>query len=361
MNKKEFKKRLIEYCETEGLSRYEENVAHALVKNINSKNFEVNYDNFGSLILHKKSKDKDAPKFMIAAHMDEVGYLVRQIHEDGQILLSPVGGIWANVAIGTKATLITSDNKRYSGLFGHTSVHIMEAEARNRAVTNKEIYADFGFKNKEEALKKNVQIGDRVLMSGETINFDNENLVGAKAMDNRAGVTTLEYIAHQLKDLDLAVDLYLVGTVQEEVGTRGAKTSVTVIDPQIAIALDTTSTHDTIGTIAGTTALGKGAAIRIIDGAMMANPRLVELMCKIGRKEKIKHYKFVAMGGGTDASALQYAKGGAATLTISLAQRYLHSPIGVCDIEDLMAAGDLIVETVKAINPKVYDQEIKYH
>ncbi|UUD34969.1 M42 family peptidase [Mycoplasmopsis caviae] len=361
MNKQEFKKRLIEYCELEGLSRYEENVAKTLVKNINSKNFKVSYDNFGSVILHKESKIKNAPKFMVAAHMDEVGYLVRQIHENGQLLLSPVGGIWPSVAIGTKATLITSDNKRFCGLFGHTSVHIMEAEARTKALTNKEIYADFGFKDKEEAISKNVQIGDRVLMSGETIIFDNENLAGAKAMDNRAGVTTLEYIAHKLSNLDLAVDLYLVGTAQEEVGTRGAKTSVSLIDPEIAIALDTTSTHDTIGTIAGTTALGKGAAIRVMDGAMMANPKLVELMCKIGRKEKIKHYKFVAMGGGTDASALQYARGGAATLTISLAQRYLHSPIGVCNIEDLMAAGDLIVETIKSMSPKLYESEIKYH
>ncbi|QZE12253.1 M42 family peptidase [Mycoplasma sp. Ms02] len=360
MNKQEFKKRLISYLEIEGMSRYEEPVAQALKQNTMSPNFEYTRDKMGSLIIHKKSKKANAPKLMIAAHMDEVGYLVRMIDEKGQLLLSPVGGIWPSVVIGTRAKLVTNrDNKEYMGVFGHTSIHIMQNEEVSKAMTNNKLYADFGFTSKQEAIEKGVEIGDRVYLSGETILFDNEDLVGGKSMDNRAGVTVLDYIANQVKDLDLDCDLYLVGTVQEEVGTRGAKTSVSIINPNVAIALDTTSSHDTIGTIPGTTKLFGGAALRVNDRGTMMDPGLVEQLAKISRDKNIKAYKFVAAGGGTDAAELQFAQGGAATITVSLPQRYLHSPIGVCAISDLMSAGDLLVEYIKYLSKETYD-EISY-
>ncbi|WP_334199141.1 hypothetical protein [Mycoplasma struthionis] len=204
-----------------------------------------------------------------------------------------------------------------------------------------------------------VEIGDLVYLSGETIHFADPNLIGGKAMDNRAGVTVLEYISKQVEDLDLDVDLYLVGTVQEEVGTRGAKSSVKLVKPQVAFALDTCASHDTPNTIPGNTKLYSGAALRLKDRGTMMDPKLVNFVYNLSKEKQIPAYKFVAMGGGTDAAELQFADGGAATLTISLPQRYLHSPIGVCAISDLLAAGDLLVEFLKSFNEKEYN-EIKY-
>ncbi|WP_036464326.1 M42 family metallopeptidase [Mycoplasmopsis sturni] len=359
MNKQEFKQRLVQYMELEAMSRYEEPVVKALKKNLAHPNFEFSRDNFGSLIIYKKSKNPNAPKVMIAAHMDEVGYIVRDIHANGQILVSPIGGIWASTVIGTKAKLINDLNEEFIGVFGHTSIHIMKSEEIAKAMTNNDLYVDFGFKNKQEALDNNVSVGNRIYLSGETIYFKNEDLIGGKAMDNRAGVTVLDYVASQVADLDLDVNLYLVGTVQEEVGTRGAKTSVSLVNPQVAIALDTTSSHDTPNTIPGTTKLFAGAALRIKDGGTLMDPKLIDFFVKTAKIHDIPAYKFVAMGGGTDAHELQYAKGGAATLTISLPQRYLHSPIGVCSISDLMAAGDLLVNFLKDFNSQEY-QKITY-
>ncbi|WP_036452904.1 M42 family metallopeptidase [Mycoplasma buteonis] len=352
-----FKQRLITYLEIEAMSRYEEPVADELRKNI--QGYEILRDKFGSIIFHKPSKNANAPKVMIAAHMDEVGYIVREIDKTGQLLLSPIGGIWANVVIGTKAKLVTSTKEEYLGVFGHTSIHIMQAEKVGKAVSNDDLYADFGFKNKEEAQAAGVEPGDRVYMSGETIEFKNPDLIGGKAMDNRAGVTVLEYIANNLENENLDIDLYLVGTVQEEVGTRGARTSVSIINPDVAIALDTTSSHDTIGTISGTTALFKGAALRYRDGGTMMDPKLIEFFEHVAQKNNIPAYRFSAMGGGTDAHELQYAKGGASVLTISLPQRYLHSPIGVCSISDLIAAGDLLIEFCKSFNAQALEN-LKY-
>ncbi|MEE3928411.1 M42 family metallopeptidase [Mycoplasmopsis ciconiae] len=360
MNKKEFKERLKQYMALEAMSRYEEPVVQKLKQNTQNPNFEYSRDKLGSLIIHKKSKNPDAPKLMIAAHMDEIGYLVRRIDKSGQLLLSPVGGIWATVVVGTKAKLVTNkDNKSFEGVFGHTSIHIMESEKVSKALTNNDLYADFGFTSDKEAIEFGVEIGDRVYLSGEFVNFANEDLVAGKAMDNRAGVTVLDYIAAKVANLDLEVDLYLVGTVQEEVGTRGAATSVSIINPDIAIALDTTSSHDTIGVIPGTTKLFAGAALRVHDGGTMMDYKLVSYIYDLAKEKEIPAYKFVAAGGGTDAAELQFAKGGAATLTISLPQRYLHSPIGVCSVSDLMNSGDLLVEFIKKMSPKEY-QKIEY-
>ncbi|MGZ9755490.1 M42 family peptidase [Mycoplasma sp. 394] len=355
----EFKNKLISYMQTDAMSRYEEPVASLLRKNI-SNNFEVSRDKFGSIIFYKKASSPNAPKVMIAAHMDEVGYLVRDFTKTGQLLLTPVGGIWASVVIGTKAKLITSSKQEYIGVFGHTSIHIMEASKISQALTNNDLYADFGFYSKEQAIAAGVQIGDRVYLSGETILFNDTNLIGGKAMDNRAGVAVLDEIASQIANCDLDVNLYLVGTVQEEVGTRGARTSVSIINPDIAIALDTTSSHDTYATIPGSTKLNAGAAIRVKDGGTLMDPKLIDAFIKISNKYQIPTYKFVAAGGGTDAKELQFAPGGASVLTISLPQRYLHSPIGVCAISDLLAASDLIVNFLKDFNDSEY-QKIKYN
>ncbi|QGZ97568.1 M42 family peptidase [Mycoplasma sp. NEAQ87857] len=356
--KQHFKKRLIKYMEIQAMSRYEEPVADELRNNILG-NYEISRDKLGSIIFFKKSKKVNAPKVMIAAHMDEVGYIVRRIDKTGQLLLSPIGGIWPTVVVGTKATLITSSDETFDGVFGHTSIHIMESSKVSKAITNNEIYADFGFKNEQDAIDHGVEIGDRVCMSGETILFKDQDLIGGKAMDNRAGVAVLEQIANNLANLELDCDLYLVGTVQEEVGTRGARSSVSIINPDVAIALDTTSSHDTIGTIEGTTALYKGAALRYKDGGTLMDVNLINLFEQVAKQHNIKAYRFVAMGGGTDAHELQFAQGGAAVLTISLPQRYLHSPIGVCSISDLLAACDLISQFCKEFDHNKYDQ-IKY-
>lgn len=349
-------KRLKEYMAIEAMSRYEEPVVEALKKNTASKNFEYSRDGFGSLIIKNKTKVKNAPKIMIAAHMDEVGYLVRSIEPNGNLLVSVVGGVWPAAVIGTKCRVVTNrDNKEIFGIFGHTSIHIMEAEKRAKVPTTKEMFVDCGFNSKEEAEKWGIEVGDRIYMSGEAIDMPN-NLIAGKAMDNRAGVTVIDFLANNIKDLDLPNETYIVGTVQEEIGTRGAKTSVSIIEPDVAFAIDTGASHDTTGCIKGTPTLGKGVALLIQDGAVITDPKLVNMLVKIAEKHKIPAYKYIAEGGGTDGASLQYGKGGVPTITLSLPQRYLHSPIGVCSLVDIQATIDLITEFVKAFDNKMLNE-----
>ncbi|MBU4690037.1 M42 family metallopeptidase [Mycoplasma zalophidermidis] len=342
--------RLKEYMEIEAMSRYEEPVAQALKNNTQSNNLEYTRDGFGSLIISNKQTDPNAPVIMIAAHMDEVGYFVRSIEENGNMLVSPVGGIWPATVIGTKCKLVTNkDNKIIYGVFGHTSIHILESEKISKVPTNKELYIDCGFNSKQEALDFGIEAGDRVYMSGEAIDMPN-NLIAGKAMDNRAGVTVIDFLANNIKDLKLPNKTYIVGTVQEEVGLRGAKTATSIIDADVAIAIDTCASHDTTGCIKGGTKLGDGVALLVKDGGLLTNPKLTEMLMSLARKHNIPAYKYISEGGGNDATSLQYGKGGVPAITFSLPQRYLHSPIGVCSLVDIQAAIDLATEFVKTFN-----------
>ncbi|VEU59305.1 M42 family metallopeptidase [Mesomycoplasma neurolyticum] len=346
INKEDIFLRLKEYMEIHGISGHEEEVVKALKKNTENANVEFKRDGLGSLIITKKNHSK-GPKILLAAHMDEVGFSVLDINDNGQILVVSVGGVWPLVFIGTKAKIITSTNKEFYGIFGHTSIHILEAEKRTKAPTIKDMYVDFGFKNKEEALEQGIQPGDRIYVYGETLRLFNPDLVAGKAMDNRAGITVLDFVVNALKDEQLPNVPYFVGTVQEEVGTRGAKVLANSIEVDVAIAIDTTASHDTINTIKGTQKLGMGVAIRMMDSSTIMNPKLVEYIYNLAKKKNIAIYKFVAQGGGTDAAELQYGKGGVPTLTISIPQRYLHSPIGVCDLNDIKAIIELLIEFFK--------------
>lgn len=352
-NYEELKTKLKKYMAIEAMSRYEEPVVEELKKNIQSNNLEFSRDNFGSLIIKNKPQVKNAPKIMIAAHMDEVGYLVKNIEDNGNLLVSSVGGVWPVAVIGTKAKVVTNNkNKTIYGVFGHTSIHILEADKRVKAPTEKELFVDCGFMSKKEAEEFGIEIGDRVYMSGETIEMPN-NLIGGKAMDNRAGVTVIDILANKIKDMDLPNEVYIVGTVQEEVGTRGAKTSVSIINPDVAFAIDTGASHDTTGCIKGVPVLGKGVALLIQDRAVITDPVLVQMLCEIAEKNKIPAYKYIAEGGGTDGASLQYGKGGVPTITLSIPQRYLHSPIGVCSLIDIQATLDLITEFLKVFDEKM--------
>ncbi|QNM93596.1 M42 family peptidase [Mycoplasma sp. Pen4] len=351
--------RLSAYMAIEAMSRHEEPVVDELKANI-KPGFEISRDKLGSVIFYKKSKKPNAPKVMLAAHMDEVGYMVREIADNGNILVSTIGGVWPTVVIGTKAVVVSSQTgERFTGVFGHTSIHILEREKVSVALKESDLYVDLGFASKKEVEEAKIEIGDKIFMSGETIHFAN-NIIGGKAMDNRAGVTALEFIANNIVDLDLGCDVYLVGTVQEEVGTRGAKTSVSIINPEVAFAVDTGASHDTTGCKPGTTVLGKGAAILVKDSGTLPDPKLIDVLTDLAKEKEIPAYKYVAGGGGTDSHELQFAPGGAAVTTLTIPQRYLHSPIGSASLVDIQAVIDIMTEFIKAFDEKIYNEKMSY-
>lgn len=347
---------LKEYMEIEGMSRYEDNIVDALKKNTKGSGFTNSRDRMGSLIMNKKG-DVKGPKIQIAAHMDEVGFLVKDITDEGMITLSMVGGVWPTTVVGTEGCLISSEGERYPGIFGHTSIHIMTPKQRLKATLLKDLFFDIGLSSLKEANKLGIEPGDRIQMSGSSMQMKvNPDFVAGKAMDNRAGITVIDQLVQRLVGKKNPNDLYIVGTVQEEVGTRGARTSVSVIKPDVAIAIDTCASHDTPGAIKGIQKLGSGIAIRIKDSGTMMDPKLVDFIYNLAKKSKIPVYKFVAQGGGTDAAQLQYGEGGVATITLSIPQRYLHSPIGMSSLIDIKAGIDLLEKFILTFDSKAMEK-----
>ncbi|MCV3743696.1 M42 family metallopeptidase [Ureaplasma sp. ES3154-GEN] len=339
------------YMSIYGMSRFEEKVVDYLKASVAQTGLTYERDALGSIIYHKPTTAQNAPKVLIDAHMDEVGYIVSEITDKGMLMISAMGGIWPNVVIGAPVKVMISENVVYNGLIGHTSIHILEADKRKAAYDANDLYVDAGFKNKQEAIDAGVKTGTLVYLANMEMDFANPDFIVGKAVDNRVSCAVVDLLINELAKKDLAVDAYFALTAQEEVGTRGAKTTVSYVNPDVAIILDTTASHDTYKAISGTTRLGDGIAFRIKDSETLANPRLLTYFEELAANANIPCYRYVAKGGGTNAAEMQYApNGGAVILGLSIPQRYLHAPIGVADVKDIQAAFNLIYEFLTNFN-----------
>lgn len=352
----QIKQRVVEYMELDGMSRHEERVADYLKASLKDANVSYVRDQLGSIIF-KHNHAVKGPKILIATHMDEVGYVVQEIFESGQLSISPIGGIWPNVVIGTAAKIIIDEKTTYNGVFGHTSIHVLSPDDRTKAYPNKDLYVDCGFTSKQEAIDAGIKIGTEVCLTGQTLEFKNPDYLVGKAIDNRVSVGILDLLVHALAKQDLVNQTYFAATVQEEVGLRGAKAAVSLIKPDVGIIIDTTASHDTYKCPEGTTKLGSGVAIRINDGGTLVHPGLLEYFESLAAKHNIPCYRYVARGGGTDAAEVQFGpEGGVLTIGFSIPQRYLHSPIGVANMKDVMAAFNLVFEFLKAFDEREFNK-----
>lgn len=346
------------YCDIDGMSRYEDEVVAELKRSTEKLDLVYSRDGFGSLIMQKKNPNS-GPKVVIAAHMDEVGFIVLDITEKGFIKVKSIGGIWGNAVIGARFKLISSSGQEFFGVAGHTSIHIMERSKIEKALLVKDLFFDFGFRSKKEAQDLGVEIGNRIYFNNPSFLMQNQDFFASKAIDNRAGVVVIDELAHRLYNKELKSNPILVGTVQEEVGSRGAKMVAKMINADVAFAIDTGASHDTEGAIPGVQKLGAGVAIDIADGGALMDPRLVEILFRIAKERNIPIYRYVSQGGGTDAEKLQYSGYGTPTVSISVPQRYLHSTYGLISLSDIKAAVDLIEVFILEYGQKEH-QELIY-
>ncbi len=296
---------------------------------------EIRIDNLGNLIAHRKGT---GPVVVIAAHMDEIGFIVSHIDkESGFLRIHPLGGFDVKTLIAQRVVVHTKDGELI-GAIGSKPIHIMTQEERKKLPELKELFVDLGLPADE--VKKRVAIGDPVTLRQDFIEL--ERVVSGKALDDRAGV----YIGIEAikRAKNIACDLYFIGTTQEEVGLRGARVAGFAVHPQIGIALDTTLAVDVPGVSPGEriTELGKGVAIKLTDSASISHSGLVNAMKRIAESRGIPYQMEILPRGGTDAGALQMAQEGAAAITLSLPSRYVHSVVETAHRDDIEAAIDLL-------------------
>lgn len=308
-------------------------------------------DNLGSIIGEKVGTDENGPKIMLAGHLDEVGFMVTRIDDNGFLYFQTIGGWWSQVMLAQRVTVMTE--KGYvTGVIGSKPPHILSAEARNKPVEIKDMFIDIGAASKEEAEKFGVRPGDSVVPYFEFTQMNNEKMLMAKAWDNRIGCAIAIEVLKQLQGEDHPNTVYGVGTIQEEVGLRGAKTSAHLIDPDIGFGLDVGIAGDTPGVTPNEadSKLGEGPQIVLYDASMISHKGVRDLVVTTAEENNIPFQYTSMAGGGTDSGAIHVTKDGVPSLSITVATRYIHSHAAILHRDDFENAVKLLVAVIKKLD-----------
>ncbi len=317
-------------CELPGAPGFEQPIREFVLNEVSPLVDSVSVDNMGNIIAVRKGlKDK---KVMVAAHLDEISFIVTHIDDDGFIRIHTLGGFDPKTL--TAQRVIVHGKKDLMGVMGSKPIHVMKAEERNKAPQIQDYYVDLGMS--KEQVEQVVSIGNPITRERELIEMG--DCVNSKSIDNRVSVFILLEVLRSLKDQKVPFDIYSVFTVQEEVGIRGAISSAHHIDPDFGIALDTTVAFDVPGAQPHEmiTKLGKGTAIKIMDAATICDYRMVKYLKELADKNDIKWQAEILTGGGTDTMGIQrYGKQGSIAGAISIPTRHIHSAIEMAHKDDI--------------------------
>lgn len=343
-------KLLKEICEVPGAPGHEQRIREIVLREVKKLADKVSIDNMGNVTAVKKGK-KDK-KVMVAAHMDEIGFIITHIDENGFLRFIPLGGFDPKTL--TAQRVIVHGKKDVIGVMGTKPIHVMSPAEREKIVPISDYFIDLGMSKKE--VEKIVSIGDTVTRERELIEMG--NCVNCKSIDNRVSVFILIETLRELKNSPY--DVYAVFTVQEEVGIRGANASALQVQPDFGFGLDTTIAFDVPGAKAHemVTKLGDGVAIKIMDSSTICDYRMVKFMKQTASKHKIKHQMEILPAGGTDTAGIQrMTPGGSISGAVSIPTRHIHQVIEMADKSDIRASIDLLKHCIQDLDK--YDWSFK--
>lgn len=338
-------KLLKELSEAHGTPGSEDEVRGIMEREL-SKYCEVEVDSMGNLIARKGSGSK---KVMLAAHMDEIGLMVKHIDEKGFLRFTTLGGFYDPTLLNQRV-YVHIGKGRTGGVIGSKPPHLMKEEERKKVIEYRDMFIDVGARDRKDAGRMGVNVGDYITFD-RSFSVLRKDMVTGKAFDNRLGCYVMLEVA---KRAEGNFTLYAVGTTQEEVGLKGARTSAYKINPDIAIVVDATTTGDHPGVKEEESAikLGKGPAITVVDAqgrGLITNPKLKELLINTAKKHKIPYQLEVGEGGTTDATAIQLTREGVPTGVVSIPSRYIHTPVSVANMKDVENCIKLITHTLEEI------------
>ncbi len=338
--------------EVPGISGYEDAVRQAVREEVRGL-AEVSADRLGSLICKKRGAS-DEPRLMFAGHMDEIGFVVTAITKEGFLRFQTVGGWWEQVMLAQRVVVKTKKGD-VPGVIGSKPPHILSEKDRSKVVEKRDMFIDIGAADKDEATEVlGVTPGDQVVPDSRFQVMASGKLVMGKAWDDRIGIAAFIDVMRLLKNENHPNTIYGVATVQEEVGLRGARTSVDVVDPHVGFALEVDIPGDTPGlTEADAVAkVGHGPSLLVKDSSMIPNRRLFELTVETAKKEGIP-FQYAAMDrGGTDAGSIHLHGAGVPSLVISVPTRYIHSHTSIISLEDYDNMVKLVAALVRKLDAK---------
>lgn len=334
---------LKEICETPGAPGYEHPIRKLILQETNNLGDSVSVDNMGNVTVFKKGKSNK--KVMVAAHMDEIGFMVTHIDDNGFIRFTTLGGFDPKTL--TAQRVLIHGKSDIIGVMGSKPIHLMSPEEREKPPKISDFFIDTGMKASE--VKEIVQIGNTITRERQLIEMG--DCINCKSLDNRISVYILIETLKRLRDIPH--DLYAVFTVQEEVGIRGAQVATLGIKPDFGFGLDTTIAFDVPGSKEHeqVTKLGKGAGIKIMDSSVICDSRMVKYMKTIADKNTIAWQAEILTGGGTDTSGIQrMTAGGAITGAVSIPTRHIHQVIEMVNKQDVEDSINLLKHCIEELD-----------
>lgn len=336
---------LEQVCQTPGAPGYEQKIRALIIEKVTPLVDEVETDNMGNIYAIKRGK-KDK-KVMIGAHMDEIGFIVTHIDDQGFIRFHTLGGFDPKTL--TAQRVLIHGKEDVLGVMAAKPIHVMSPEERKKNPKTTDFFIDTGLP--KEKVEELITVGDPITRERSFITMG--ECVNSKSLDNRLAVFILLETLKNLKDKEVPYDVYGVFTVQEEVGIRGANVSALRIKPDFGFGLDTTIAYDLPGAAAHekVTSLGEGTAIKIMDASTICDYRMVAYMKEVANKHKIKWQSEILTAGGTDTAGIQrMTEGGSIAGAVSIPTRHLHQVIEMAHQDDIAASIDLLQACVSNID-----------
>ncbi|KKI91640.1 peptidase M28 [Bacillus sp. SA1-12] len=331
--------------ELPGASGNEHQVRAFMKSQLEQYSDELVQDKLGSIfgVRHGKADD---PTIMVAGHMDEVGFMVTAITDNGMVRFQPLGGWWSQVLLAQRVQIITK-NGPVIGVIGSIPPHLLSEAQRSKPMEIKNMLIDIGADDKNDAKQLGIRPGQQIVPICPFTPLANPQKILAKAWDNRYGCGLAIELLKELKDETLPNTLYSGATVQEEVGLRGAQTAATMINPDIFFALDAGPANDMSGDKKEFGQLGKGAVLRIYDRSMVTHRGMREFILDMAESHDIPYQYFVSQGG-TDAGRVHVSNQGVPSAVIGVCSRYIHTSGSIMHVDDYAAAKELLIRLVKA-------------
>ncbi|MEK4968884.1 M42 family metallopeptidase [Cytobacillus sp. FSL R7-0696] len=308
---------------------------------------EIVQDHLGSIFGVKKGAKTD-PTIMVAGHMDEVGFMVTAITDNGMIRFQTLGGWWSQVLLAQRVQIMTA-NGPVIGVIGSIPPHLLDDTAKNKPMDIKNMLIDIGADNKEDAREIGIKPGQQIVPICPFTPMANPKKILAKAWDNRYGCGLAIELLEEIKDEKLPINLWSGATVQEEVGLRGAKTAANMINPDLFFALDASPANDMTGKKDEFGQLGKGTLLRILDRSMVTHRGLREFILDTAESHQIPYQYFVSPGG-TDAGSVHLTNNGVPSAVVGICSRYIHTHGSIIHIDDYAAAKELLVTLIKSLD-----------
>jgi putative aminopeptidase FrvX len=309
-------------------------------------------DKLGSAICDRPGS---GPRVMLTAHFDEVAFAVQNITSRGFLKIVALGGWWTHNLLAQRVQVITATGRKILGIIASTPPHFLSEGQRDKVMAIEHLFVDIGASSAQEVTEKfGIALGDPLVPLSEFTRLENPDVVVCKAFDNRVGCAVMVETMLRLRKAKLACALTAVGTVQEEVGCRGAVTAAATVKPDVALIMEGTPADDTPGMSADESqgALGAGPQIRLLDPTALMNRPLANFIAKIAKQEKIPHQIAVRRSGGTDAKSIHLAGEGVPCVVVGVPARYIHSHNAIVNLKDYEHTIQLMVAVIQSLDAK---------